>query len=110
MEFDIDNLTEDELIRLNERIVARLRFLESMHAHAEMLRFDVGQKVSFQPPGRDRQIGTLIKYNKKTVTVLTESGQRWNVSPNLLAAVKDIRKGQSGKGKVIDITSNQLRT
>jgi hypothetical protein len=28
-------------------------------------------------------------YNRKTVTVLTEGGQRWNVSPHLLSPVKD---------------------
>ena len=107
MEIDIDSLSEDELIRLNERIVARLKFLESMHAHAEMLQFDVGQNVSFQAPGKGRQIGTLVKYNKKTVTVLTTSGQKWNVSPHLLSAVKDIKKGQSDDRKVIDIQSKQ---
>lgn len=107
MEIDIDGLSQDQLIQLNQRIVARLKFLESMRAHAEMLQFDVGQKVSFQPPGRDRQIATLVKYNKKTVTVLTEAGQRWNVSPHLLSAVKDIKAGRLDNGNVIDIKSKQ---
>ena len=107
MEIDIDGLSQYQLIQLNQRIVARLKFLESMHAHAEMLQFDVGQTVSFQPPGRDRQIATLVKYNKKTVTVLTEAGQRWNVSPHLLSAVKDIKAERLGSGNVIDIKSKQ---
>ncbi len=67
MSIDIDNLTEDELIKLNHRIVERLKFLESMHTHHEMMQFSPGEKVSFEPPGRGRQIGTLVKYNKKTV-------------------------------------------
>jgi len=25
-----------------------------------------------------------VKYNKKTVTVITDEGQRWNVSPSFL--------------------------
>lgn len=107
MEIDIDSLSEDQLIQLNHRVIARLKFLESMHAHAEMFQFNIGQKVSFQPSGRDRQIGALIKYNKKTVTILTESGQRWNVSPHLLSAVKDIKAGHSDISKVIDIKSKQ---
>ncbi|WP_043321004.1 hypothetical protein, partial [Microbulbifer sp. HZ11] len=88
MNIDIDSLSEDELIVLNQRIVERLKFLESMHTHKEMMQFNPGEKVSFEPPGRGRQIGTLVKYNKKTVTVITEGGQKWNVSPHLLSKVK----------------------
>ena len=100
MKIDIDSLSEDELIELNHRIVQRLKFLVSMHAHNEMMQFSVGEKVSFEPTGRGRQIGTLVKYNKKTVTVISESGQKWNVSPQLLSKVKT----QSGnKDNVIEL-------
>jgi hypothetical protein len=37
MKIDIDRLTEADLIDLNNWIVARLRFLREMRAHAEML-------------------------------------------------------------------------
>ena len=37
MTIDIDALTEAELIALNHRIVARLRFLHEGRAHAAML-------------------------------------------------------------------------
>jgi hypothetical protein len=30
----------------------------------------------------------LTRYNKKTVTVITDTGQRWNVSPTALSRVK----------------------
>ncbi len=52
MKIDIDNLTEAELIDLNNRIVERLRFLNQMRAHAQMLEFKIGDRVSFQPEGR----------------------------------------------------------
>src|SRR5215212_1447807 len=48
---DIDQLSEAELIDLNNRIVARLRFLQQMRAHVEMLEFKIGDRVSFRPPG-----------------------------------------------------------
>jgi hypothetical protein len=101
MSIDIDHLTEDELIELNHRIVERLKFLESMHTHKEMMRFSPGEKVSFEPPGRGRQIGTLVKYNKKTVTVVTESGQKWNVSPHLLSKVRNVKAKRKRGGKLI---------
>jgi len=85
MKIDIDRLTEAELIDLNNRIVERLRFLNQMRAHAEMLEFRIGDRVSFQRDGHSRLVGVLTRYNKKTVTVITDDGQRWNVSPHLLA-------------------------
>ena len=80
MRIDIDKLTEPELIDLNNRIVERLRFLNQMRAHGQMLQFKIGDRVSFQPEGRPVLFGMLTRYNRKTVTVITDSGQRWNVS------------------------------
>jgi hypothetical protein len=82
---DIDNLTEAELIELHHRIVERLRFLEQMWAHSTMLEFSIGERVTFTPEGRPPVTGMLVKYHKRTVTVITEAGQRWNVSPSFLS-------------------------
>ncbi|MDQ7000821.1 MAG: hypothetical protein Q9M12_08080 [Mariprofundus sp.] len=102
MNIDIDRLTEKELIDLNHRIVERLKFLESMRAHADMMAFSIGEKVRFAPSGRGDVYGVLVKYNKKTVTVLTEDGQKWNVSPHLLEkAIVSKKNGRSGN--VIEI-------
>ncbi|HTD56738.1 MAG TPA: hypothetical protein VK670_15215 [Silvibacterium sp.] len=84
MKIDIDKLSESELIDLNHRIVARLRFLREMRAHAEMLEFRIGDRVAFEPSGHRRLEGMLTRYNKKTVTVITDDGGQWNVSPNYL--------------------------
>ena len=84
MKIDIDKLTEAELVDLNHRIVERLRFLNQMRAHASMLQFGIGDRVAFQPEGRPLVIGMLTRYNRKTVTVITDAGQRWNVAPGLL--------------------------
>jgi hypothetical protein len=79
---DIDRLNEAELIDLNHRVVARLKFLQQMRAHAQMLDFSIGERVSFQPPGRAPLTGIITKYNQKTVTLITEPGQQqWNVAP-----------------------------
>lgn len=81
---DIDKLSKAELVDLNNRIVERLRFLNHMRAHAEMLEFRIGDRVSFQPQGRAPVVGMLTRYNRKTVTVITDDGQHWNVSPQFL--------------------------
>jgi hypothetical protein len=86
---DIDRLTEAELIDLNRRVVERLRLLRQVQAHRQMLEFSVGDRVSFQPPGRERLFGVLTRYNRKSVTVITERGEQWNVAPALLSRVVD---------------------
>lgn len=91
MAIDIDKLTEPELIDLNHRIVARLRLLGQMRAHVEMLDFRIGDRVTFQPPGQGPLAGILTRYNKKTVTVITDGGRQWNVSPRLLAKIQASR-------------------
>jgi len=97
---DIDDLTEAELIDLNNRIVERLRFLHQARAHSRMLEFSVGDRVSFQPEGSEPLLGVLTRYNKRTVTVITEQGQRWNVAPGALRKVKDVRATFDGPNVV----------
>lgn len=103
MKIDIDKLTEAELIDLNHRIVERLRFIQQVHAHQSMLEFSIGDKVSFEPQGRPTIFGVITRYNKKTVSVLSEEGGRWNVPPHLLRKVKDQSPSKPGTGKVVPI-------
>jgi hypothetical protein len=103
MKIEIDKLTEKELIDLNHRIVERLKFLESIRAHAGMMEFSIGESVLFSSPGHGEIIGVLVKYNKKTVTVITEEGQKWNVSPHLLEKVKESKQRFKTLDNVIEI-------
>ena len=91
---NIDNLTEDELLALNRRVIARLKLIQQHSTLNSMIKFEVGQRVSFDPDGRMRT-GILIKFNPKTVVVLTDDGQRWKVSPQLLRHL--IENNPSGK-------------
>lgn len=101
MKFDIDKLTEAELIDLNNRIVERLRFLHQMRAHAAMLEFRIGDRVEFQPEGRPLAVGMLTRYNKKTVTVITDTGEHWNVAPRLLRRASEPASQQASDPNVI---------
>jgi len=85
---DIDHLTEAELIDLNHRIVQRLRLIGQVRAHNAMLEFRIGDRVTFEPEGRAPVFGVLTRYDKKSVTVITDEGHRWNVSPRLLQLAK----------------------
>lgn len=83
---DVDRLTEAELIDLNRRIVERLRIMQQFRAHKKMLDFSVGQRVRFRSNAGMIE-GVLTRYNRKTVTVITDAGQHWNVAPSLLEPV-----------------------
>jgi hypothetical protein len=103
MTIDIDRLTEAELIDLNHRIVERLRLLHQLRAHQRMLEFKIGDRVAFQPEGQPAVVGMLTRYNKRTVTVITDSGQRWNVAPALLRPADDNRRGAGAPSNVIQL-------
>jgi len=103
MNIDIDKLSENELIDLNHRIVARLRFLNQMRAHSQMLDFRIGDRVTFQPQGRAVLFGIVTRYNKKSVTVITEGGEHWNVAPGLLRKVTTAHSEETGNPKVVQL-------
>jgi hypothetical protein len=101
MKVNIDQLTEAELIDLNRRIVERLRILHQMHAHVRMLEFHIGERVCFQGDQQRLVEGTLVRYNKKSVTVVTDEGGRWTVSPGLLRKSSSTPSARKS-GKVIE--------
>ncbi len=61
MKIDIESLSYDELLELNQIIVERLKFLDSMNSHQKMMQFCPGDEVSFDTPNPGRQVGTLTK-------------------------------------------------
>jgi hypothetical protein len=107
MPVDIDGLSLEELIQLNHRVVERIKMLRAMQAHVDMMAFNLGARVSFDSQ-EGRLFGTLVKYNRKTVTVLTDDGRQWRVSPGLLSAVKDIDP-ESAAGTQLSDFKKRLR-
>jgi hypothetical protein len=104
MSINIDHLSVDELVTLNHHIIERLKMLESLEAHKSMMQFRPGARVSFDSPSGERLSGTVMKFNRKTVTVVTDTGQRWNISPHLLSPIKNVKAGM-----VVDIKPQQMK-
>src|SRR5574337_820274 len=103
MRIEIDKLTEAELIDLNHRIIARLKVIAELRAHACMLDFRIGERVSFQPDGHPLLTGILTKYNRKSVTVITDRGQQRNVAPVFPRKAESPEKAAPFSGKTIDM-------
>jgi hypothetical protein len=109
MKIDIDKLTEDEPIDLNNRIIARLKFIHQFRAHSQMLKFSIGDRVCFQPDGYPMLTGMLTRYNKKTVTVIIDSGQQWNVTPGFLRSAKQPNSASSQPSQCFSLQRNEHR-
>jgi hypothetical protein len=91
MAIDIEALSEAELLDLNFRIVERLQFLHQLKTYDAMLQLSIGERAEFEDRYGERIIGTMIRHNRKSVTVHSDDGRHWNVSPGLL------HKAGSGK-------------
>lgn len=76
---------EDDLRFLNRLIVERLKLIAQAKSTALMTQFNIGDRVGFQAPSGEWKCGVVQKLNKKTVSILTDRGHRWNVSPGLLS-------------------------
>lgn len=107
LHIDLDALSEQELIELNHKVVARLRFLNHARSHSAMLDFRIGERVKFRPSGRGDVVGTLTRYNKKSVTVITDSGEHWNVAPTLLVKAGSTRETPSAHESALIPFSNR---
>ncbi|MEJ0018754.1 MAG: hypothetical protein WDN25_19785 [Acetobacteraceae bacterium] len=53
--------------------------------------------VTFQPAGHRPLVGVLTRYNRKTVTVITDDGAQWNVAPSFLSRA-DAPQGRQPSG------------
>jgi hypothetical protein len=97
MNIDLTLLTEENLRA--RQIVERLKFLQQAKTHLHMLDFSIGNRVTFQPQGRPTLFGVVVRFNQKTVTVLTESGEQWRVAPSLLSRIFDVKEVQVADSK-----------
>lgn len=80
-------MNEDDLRYLNRLIVERLKLIGQARSTVMLARFRVGDRVSFQSTSGERKSGVIIRLNKKTASITTDDGQRWNVHPGFLTAV-----------------------
>jgi hypothetical protein len=79
----VNQLGIDDLRFLNKLIVDRIHFLRRVKSSVQMTNFTLGERVGFWH-NRGRISGIIVKFNKQTVTVTTDEGMRWKVSPDLL--------------------------
>lgn len=84
MDIDLNKFNREELIALNQAVIARLKAMDRIQSQLDMLSFKPGDRVLFAPQGRSELTAIVTRCNQKTVSVVTESGEQWNVAPALL--------------------------
>lgn len=96
-DIDLSRFTRDELVDLHNRIVDRLRLIDTVTSQAALSGLRVGQTVRFDAGAAGVKTGVLVKRNIKTATVLV-GDRTWRVSPQFLAPADE------GAGLTIDLT------
>jgi len=89
----IKRLGEDDLLFLNQLIVDRLKLISQARSTSQMAAFGIGDLVGFRSPDGHNIEGVVLRLNKKTVSVDTGDGHRWNVAPGLLRLIKEAGNG-----------------
>ncbi len=80
----IKSLGADDLRYMNRLIIERLKLLHQQSSTTQMQRFNIGEKVRFTDPSGVVKTATILRLNKKTVSLVTTGGEQWNVPPGLL--------------------------
>lgn len=86
----IKRLNEEDLRFLNRLIVERIKLISQARSTSLMATFTRGDRVEFQTSDGRMMEGVVLRLNKKTVSVATDDGHQWNVSPGLLRLVKSV--------------------
>ena len=80
----------------------------------EMAKFNIGKNVSFQHNGR-KVVGRIIRLNQKSISILTENNEKWNVVPTLLQEVEESEESineqnevEVEQGKVVSFEPNPI--
>jgi hypothetical protein len=80
----LDLLTEGELVQLNHIVVQRLRLMQQIRAHGQMMSYHIGQKVRFRSSAGELVEGTITRHNRKSLSLVTPAGEHWRISPALI--------------------------
>lgn len=80
----LDALSPDDLQLLNLHIVEKFKEIHASRRASIMASFMPGDLVSFEDKQGQQLSATVIRTNKKTVSLMTLDEVRWNVAPELL--------------------------
>lgn len=100
---DLSDYTKEDLIYLNHLIKERFDHLHQIEQYQAFTNYKVGDRVCFQTMEGRSVRGTIIRLNKKTVSMIEDGNQmNWKVWPSLLTKLH-IKDKSSTRSNVINL-------
>ena len=88
----IEDMSIEQLLELNEIICERIDYLRAVEDHEMLRRLQLGSRVHFEDRMGQQVFGVVIKINRKTVIVQSQSGKQYKIPPSMLSLVTDIEE------------------
>lgn len=82
----LPSLTMEELHEVNRKLTARLKLLHRAENMVGTAHFEEKERVCFVRNGK-RVFGTVIRVNPQSLTIRTDDGGSWRISPSFLMKV-----------------------
>lgn len=82
----LNHLSEADLRLLNRMVVERIRLYHKARDLRGLAKFNIMDRVYFMHYG-EKIYGTVVKLNRRSVTLRSGDNHSWNVSPALLTHV-----------------------
>jgi len=82
----LNRLSEEDLRLLNRMVVERIKLYHKARDLKGLAKFNLMDRVYFTHEGK-QITGIVMKLNRRSVTIRTAEGKRWNVSPGFLRRV-----------------------
>lgn len=104
MSLNLNDLSYDELLELKFRIEKRLEQMGGRCECDNTGKIKQGDEVYFKHPVYDAVHGIVVSINERTVTIVADSGQHWDVAPHLVKKNTSHKKTSKKRGELIVLT------
>lgn len=100
IKIDFSKYSDAELIDLNQQIFDLIKARHALKNSQALARFDLGDRVQFKTSDGKTIKGTIIRVNKKTVSLHSDDHMNWKVSPSFLCKVVERKENSVGKNNL----------
>lgn len=103
IQLDFNKFSDDELFELNKNLVEHVRLRHEARSQTALAKLHVGDRVYFKTDGDRKITGTIIRINRKTITLHADDHIQWKVSPGLLCKINEAKSNSSKKTNIFSL-------
>ena len=104
LKIDLDSMSEHELRTLNSEIIRRLQMHSMIRNKSQLMAFRIGDRVAFDADHGTVE-GMVTRVNQKTVTIQSDDGRGWRVSPGYVSKIASPAPTGSRQGYLFSVPS-----